>query len=134
MTQRLPIVAADGRLSELAKTDTLDKPVTLWETVFAGLSTGALSTGDVTLDGRTWTIANGSGGGAASIVATGLQLKPGTGAETAATLKANGSTDLASILGKANWARGRWGFWFRTASFDFSATTAGYWHGGASGQ
>lgn len=137
MTARTPIVLVNGKPRELSAADYLSteesgRLVTLKETVFAGMATQTLTSGvAVTLDGYDYVATFGAGGSAA-IVAAGLKMTaPNASAEMNFAF-AGGQGGLAAIIGNSRWRRGRWGMWWRLASYDWSAGTVGYTFGNPS--
>jgi len=95
---------------------------TLHETIFAGMPIQSF-TNNVpgVLNGVTWT-PQIAAGGAAAIVATGLQLNCPSSGES----RMSANAQAGPIIGAARWRRGRWAMWGRIASYNFGSVTSGY--------
>lgn len=108
-----------------ATPSTGDTLTTLKETIFAGITPASYANGSTTtIDGSAYTCALTGADGTADIVTAGLRLRQGyySGTGIGASMQiTNGATgDFASIVGEARFRRGRWGFWVRRASYDFT--------------
>jgi hypothetical protein len=104
---------------------------TLKETVFAGITPASYANGSTTtIDGSAYTAVVAGTGTAIDMVATGLRIRHGTGAGSPSMTVAAGATgNFMSIVGEPRFRRGRWAYWSRMASYDFtntSAATMGY--------
>jgi hypothetical protein len=100
---------------------------TLFECVYAGLTPQTFTSGvPATLNGLTHGFLIPSGG-AAAIVAGGLKVTGGSGAETFANMIDPAA--LRSIIVPARYRRGRWAYWMKLGSTDFSANSYchAYW-------
>jgi hypothetical protein len=98
----------------------------LKETVFAGITPQSIANAATpTLDGTVYT-GTVATGGAIDIVATGLRIQGGTtlGANYSALSITSGSTgNLGSVITEDRFRRGRWAFWTRIASYNFTNTS-----------
>lgn len=122
---------AGSTITTLANSADTDAPArdtlrVIKETVFAGITPASYTNGNTyTIDGCGYTCTV-AGNGAVDMVATGLRLRQGTTSSTNSQIMkiVNGGTgNFASLLGEARFRRGRWAFWVRMASYDFTNTS-----------
>ncbi len=105
----------------------------LKETVFAGITPTSYTNGNTyTIDGSAY-VCTVAGNGAVDMVATGLRLRQGTTSSTNSQIMkiTNGGTgDFLSVVGESRFRRGKWGFWVRLASYDFTNGGTAVYAGG----
>ncbi len=119
---------AGNTITTLGNSADTDEPArdtlrVLKETVFAGITPTSYTNGNTyTIDGSAY-VCTVAGNGAVDMVATGLRLRQGTTSGTNSQIMKitnGGSGDFLSLVGESRFRRGRWAFWVRLASYNFT--------------